>query len=290
MKEYTVSEAALILSEKRVIRRDKLVNRNKNGATKSSTGEPQVRLWIRQYNKVYKQEYDNCIMSGDSVEKARNFAHTKASRFGIRANIQSKKMGYRISQADLNDFIQLKIGTANEEKLIAELKTLKERKLNYKKEDTGVLENELYVQGYEECFQDIITYLNKRSLLTETTPSKKVIQLPKKGWFLNKDAIFGKEFRLWETNQHFILNISFINKKVPHLDFKMNIYSSKHNDQTSTELEWGLENATLSIHYFTELETLISNKNYIEIIKDILIEQIPSEDENRLAILMMLSR
>lgn len=286
MKTYTVVEAASILIEEGIIRRNQLINKNGNGTSKFSTGEPQVRLWIREYNKVFQKEYNNQLADGEKQDDAANYAHTKASMYGIKAKMESRKIGYRIFEKDLKEFIEFKIGTNKETRLVDELRKYKLTKQKELKETQGPIEEEWFDKG----FQSAIEYLERYFSLDQKLLKKNIIQLPEKGWFINPDSVKGKHYQLHESDHSFLLRIDFQNTQVEQLKFKMTIHKQKkdENSRKSTKIDWTLKGVAVSLHFRNEIEKIISNEDNIEVIKEILCTQIPEDEENKLLMLLLL--
>ena len=283
MKEYTVTEVAMVLIEQGVIRRDNLINKNKNGATKFSTGEPQVRLWIREYNKVFEQEYKEYLDAGEEIDNANKYAHTKALRYGIRATMESRKQGYRIQEHDLKEFISYKLGSDKENNLIYELKSLKKKLIKDIKYSKGPLQSEWFEKGFESA----INFFENNFLLGVKPQSKEVLQLPKNDWFIDESSITITNYKYRQINNSAILWINFKNKQLNQLDFKLRV--NKNNEEIETKIDWALSYAIISMHFRSELESILSDKNNITVLKQILLEKIPEDEANKLAILMLLS-
>lgn len=286
LKELTVAEAAIILIEQGIIRRDRLVNKNRNGNSKTSTGEPQVRLWIREYNKVYQEEYKKGILEGGNDESSSNFAHTKAARSGIRATIQSKKSGYRIKEEDLKEFIRIRIGDKKETNIIDGLLKLMEGRQEEIQKTKGKLESEWFTTG----FQEAIDYLKLNLPLRKEFLSKTVVRLPHDGWYTDELGIIATEFKLYETDKVMQLMVEFLNRNIEQLQFKLKIIIEKGDGSTESKIDWALQNAVLANHYRLELEKLVSDMWNTERIKGIIAKQIPEENEKKLAILWMLAK
>ncbi|MBT2677372.1 hypothetical protein J7E38_00080 [Bacillus sp. ISL-35] len=282
MKEYTVVEVAAILVSKGIIRRNNRVNKNKNGQSKISTGEQQVRLWIREYNKIFQNEYNRYITEGDSHEKASEYAHTIASNYGIKAAIRSKKEGYRITKDDLKEFIDVKLGSSLETKLIEGLKKEAITRASNVKVVSGKLQSEWFLQGFQEAIEFLKANL-------DVAISKEVINLPSYDWFIDEKKTFATNYRIRETNSSTILWVEFINQHVNNIQFKMRIYRQNDTNKIKTNVEWSIKNAILAGHNRAELDNIVSIETNIATLKEFFIEQIPESDENKLLILMMLT-